>query len=93
MEFIPVTRSKPTKKTGKSILSCTKEGQHTEWRRHDGQPLPQGSFYKDGKLIIDNRKKEANGLYDCVIRDESANTTLTIAQASVDYKPPVIRVH
>ena len=82
----------PTNVNGKSVLSCSKEGKQTEWRRHDGQPLPHSAFYKNGNLIIDSRQKEANGLYDCVVTDESGNTTVTIAQASIDYIPPV-RVH
>ena len=82
----------PTNVNSKSVLSCSKEGKQTEWRRHDGQPLPHSAFYKNGNLIIDSRQKEANGLYDCVVTDESGNTPVTIAQASIDYKLPV-RVH
>ncbi|KAL7036766.1 hypothetical protein ACKWTF_008935 [Chironomus riparius] len=74
-------------------FNCREEGRNvrTEWRRADGQRLPQGANIYGGQLIIENVGYDANGQYECFIYDSYRRpVTLLLAQLVVVGGPPKI---
>lgn len=99
LEPIPPTRT-PAKQPPFTVrlgeraeFNCNAEGNtmRTEWRRADGQRLPQNARIYGGQLIIEDVGYDAAGSYECLAYDQNRRPiTLLLAQLVVISGPPKI---